>query len=328
MSSVDPANYASPSLSNAQTPIHEILVATDFLSNSRMALDYAAVFATRFKAHLTVFHSFEYGPYGKTVEVVDRVPCRERREAEQRVQVFASGLRHAGVNANWSVTEGEVSSAVLSSVKSLHADLLVIGTQGIHRGVGHLLLGSNAEAIMLNATCPTLTIGPHVHGGIEPTGGFERLICAIDLSPESARAAAYAMGLARDFGIEVEFYHLPEKAEGAELDRRVSAFCLSLSRLAPDAPAEWKDVHTQKCNVRALPDVLAEAYDSTALMMVGVRPASFFDLHLHTSDAYRLLAEAACPILTFPCDEVSTDKADNSSTSYRAEGHTPRYKQP
>lgn len=89
-------------------PIREILAATDFLPVSRLALDYAAMFATRFTAKLTVFHSFEYGPYGKTVEIVDRVPCLERRDAEARTKAFCSGLKNAGVDASWSVEEGQV----------------------------------------------------------------------------------------------------------------------------------------------------------------------------------------------------------------------------
>lgn len=63
--------------------IGTILLATDFHQNSRLALGYAAILARHFQRELVVLHAFEFGSHGKTVEVLDHVPSREGRNAEE-----------------------------------------------------------------------------------------------------------------------------------------------------------------------------------------------------------------------------------------------------
>lgn len=287
-----------------KTTIKTILLATDFLPNSRLAVDYAAVFAHRFHAHLIMAHAFEFGPHGKTVEVVSHMPCRERREAEARVRAFAQNLQNVGISAEWAVEEGPVPPTILQRGSHLKADLLVIGTQGVHRGIGHLLIGSNTEALMLGAPCPTLTIGPYVHGGINPDGSFDRLLCLSDFTPASAKAAAYAYGLAQDFGAPVELFQLPPdfaRSDPQQLNQLAREYCAALASYKPEIEEEWCTPEFQLARVITPEEIRRQAMDSQTLMIMGVQPASFLGRHLHVSLPYRLLAEAACPILTVPC---------------------------
>jgi nucleotide-binding universal stress UspA family protein len=57
---------------------------------------------------------------------------------------------------------GPVESAVPGWINEHGIDLIVMGTHG-RRGLQHLLMGSVAEAIFRYATCPVLTVGPHVN---------------------------------------------------------------------------------------------------------------------------------------------------------------------
>lgn len=65
--------------------------AIDFLESSRLALDYAAAFAHRFDAMLTITHAFELKPEAEEVELMSHGPCLSRQNAQIRLDTFASG---------------------------------------------------------------------------------------------------------------------------------------------------------------------------------------------------------------------------------------------
>ncbi|MFC7493000.1 MULTISPECIES: universal stress protein [unclassified Nocardioides] len=77
----------------------------------------------------------------------------------------AEGLQHrlteSGVEFEIErlVDPGEVAEEVLEAADRLGADLIVIGLR--HRtAVGKLILGSDAQRILMHATCPVLAVKP------------------------------------------------------------------------------------------------------------------------------------------------------------------------
>jgi nucleotide-binding universal stress UspA family protein len=290
--------------------IRTILLATDFLPVSRLALDYAAAFAHHFAARLVIVNVFELDPVAQNVELVDHMPSRTRRESEARLSAFTSDVTRRGISANSLLVEGTVPGAILSTFAKINADLLVIGTQGVHLGLNHLIIGSNTEALMLGTQCPTVTIGPHVHGGfgveLGLELGFRRIICVSDLTIASAVAGRTALVLAQSLGSEVNLYHLlPHSAvsDPNQVPRLVEAYCNALKVLEQKGqtiPLNWQDPEYHLARVYFEEQVLAASTDTTALIVLGVEPRSYLGRHLHTSFAYRLLANAACPVLTVP----------------------------
>jgi nucleotide-binding universal stress UspA family protein len=84
---------------------------------------------------------------------LDHLPSRERRDAEELLATF---VRDAGVNnvlTEVVVIESFVTTAISKTLTERSTDLLVIGTEGTHEGIVHLLLGSNTEALMLGSLC-------------------------------------------------------------------------------------------------------------------------------------------------------------------------------
>jgi quercetin dioxygenase-like cupin family protein len=55
------------------------------------------------------------------------------------------------------VTEGDPADEVLRLCEALHCDVVVMGTHG-RTGLGRLLTGSVAEAVLRKATCPVLVV--------------------------------------------------------------------------------------------------------------------------------------------------------------------------
>jgi len=71
-----------------ETRIDTVLLATDFLQSSRLALDYAVAFAHSYGAKLRIVNVLDLGlvPEAQTVESVHHMPSRTRRDAEARLQ--------------------------------------------------------------------------------------------------------------------------------------------------------------------------------------------------------------------------------------------------
>lgn len=83
------------------------------------------------------------------------------KEAGERImQMMKARVVAAGVEVSTFVSEvlpGRVCDVVLEQAKAFGADLIVIGTHG-RRGVGRLLVGSDAEQIVRLATVPVLLV--------------------------------------------------------------------------------------------------------------------------------------------------------------------------
>ena len=83
------------------------------------------------------------------------------KEAGERImQEMKARVVAAGIDASTFVSgilPGRVCDVVLEQAKDFDADLIVVGTHG-RRGVGRLLIGSDAEQIVRLATVPVLLV--------------------------------------------------------------------------------------------------------------------------------------------------------------------------
>lgn len=285
-----------------KTQISTILLATDFMQSSRLALDYALLLTHRLGAHLVIINAFELGPEASTVEIVDHMPSRTRKEATARLQAFVSECNRAGVSTDSALVEGLVPDVVLDAVSNFKADLLVMGTQGVHRGLGHLLIGSNTEALMLRSPCPTLTIGPHVLAGVNLDGRFKKVVYISNFKPASAAAAPFALQLSQMLASSIEIYQVVKAQEVSENPARlqgiIEEYCSRLRLYSPDIREEWLTPEFHMKQIITPEEALRKSLDPSVLMVVGVHGAPTLERHLHTSYPYRLLADAACPIIT------------------------------
>jgi nucleotide-binding universal stress UspA family protein len=145
--------------------IERILFATDYLESSRLGLDYAVAFARQFQASIVMLHVVQLSQAAVETELTSSRASVSRREAQDRLEVLASGVRHTGLHVEAHIEDGDPCEEILKAVSVHRADLLVLGVHGVHRGAEKLLLGSNTEKILLSSTRPTLTVGAHVLAG-------------------------------------------------------------------------------------------------------------------------------------------------------------------
>jgi nucleotide-binding universal stress UspA family protein len=142
--------------------ITHILVPTDFSPGSDAALAWARDLAQQCAARLSLLHVVTdpraMGFWTPEVYVPPAPETRERllREAKERLErtLPADDRSRFGVTIDARI--GAVAETILEAAREQHVDLIVMGTHGRH-GLAHLLLGSVAERVLRNASCPVLT---------------------------------------------------------------------------------------------------------------------------------------------------------------------------
>jgi nucleotide-binding universal stress UspA family protein len=275
--------------------VKTVMLATDFQRSSRVAFNYARYFAKQFEADLIVLNAFQFGPHSQNVELIEHVPSRVRREAEARLASFTLELAGEKCFAKYELIEGTVPSAIQKAVEQDRADLLVLG---IHRGMAHLVGGSNTEALMLNSPCPTLTVGPCVSGAYGTVLKFEQILYIADGSQESAAAAPFVRALAYDLGTSIKVFHLHSQSGPPETKQAVPQLvdhckAILVSTLQPSVECEVS-------RISSLKEIKSGSVDAYSLIVLSVQPGGYIQRHLRTSVAYDLVADATCPILTVP----------------------------
>lgn len=131
-----------------------LLCPIDFEESSLKALDLAGQMASQNGAELYLLNvcSTVMIPLGGVV--TDRV--MEEQSSKQKLEEIAA--RHLGdIPYQSLVTTGETAERVINVQSALGVDLIVMGTHG-RRGVPRFFLGSVAERVVREATCPVLTI--------------------------------------------------------------------------------------------------------------------------------------------------------------------------
>ncbi len=279
-----------------------ILFATDFLESSRLALDFAVAFAHHYQAKLLIVHVFHLTPFAVEAEVMGNVPSISRKSLNNRMEALAAAAHLAGVEAEWRLIEGWMPDPVITAASEVNPGLLVLGTHGVYHGLGHMLIGSNAEKILNVSCCPTLTVGRHVPAGVSLDVTFERIVYITDFSPESAAACPYAVALQKEFGGRLDVFHLlPEQGDRSPeaQEQRAQQYCEAVRRTIPDGEVTWCEPGKQLEHAYNAEEILERMrWDTAGLIVLGIKGGSQFSRLLQASLAYQLVATAASPVLT------------------------------
>ena len=143
--------------------LHEILAPTDFSEQSRQAYEAALSLAQHFHARLHVFHAVR--------DAADQTTAKAELESWTAEPV-------EGIEIVKAVAAGHAASEIVNYAEHHNIDLIVIGTHG-RSGLARVFMGSVAEAVVRDAPCQVLTIGPKVHVVEEPTEPVQPAASAI-----------------------------------------------------------------------------------------------------------------------------------------------------
>lgn len=161
-----------------------ILVPIDFSETTEAVLDYAIDFAKKFESNLIVIHvvppinlakvnpeiytapsSFgelapiitpmiEYNLQDTRKEIAKRLVKEHKKMHNVHDKLLEKGLKVQSL-----LFEGEILETILYQVKKKKADMIILGSHG-HSLLHKALLGSTADGILRNVSCPVVIIPP------------------------------------------------------------------------------------------------------------------------------------------------------------------------
>jgi nucleotide-binding universal stress UspA family protein len=282
----------------AAVTFERILVATDFSDVSQRALEYAKVIAKPANSELLLVHvsplpDLIIPPEATWIDV----PAIQAEEAEQLEQTGAA-LRAEGYRARAISLSGSLHNELLGTLKECRVNLLVVGTHA-RKGFERLVSGSAAEALLRQAPCPVVCVGPAVpelHGDTWP---IREIICATTLDPASAQVAAFAQKLAAFHQADLVLFHVKDPDAKQELDYE------SFQEAMRSYGAEDFGAHAwlrPKVDSRSPAGSILELAISrgASLIVMGARNASPATTHVQGGIVAEVLAHAPCPVMTLP----------------------------
>jgi len=290
---------------NAKVATHfeNVLFATDFSAAADHAVPYVRNIVKHYHSRLLALHVRPpvVNPMTQPSTWAIDVEYARSVDEQNRDQLSTS---FEGLTPDVLTQEGDVLPVLQKTIENNHVDLLVIGTRG-RTGIGKLLMGSIAEEILRNVTCPVLTVGPHADSAPGTRAEFREILYATDLSPETARAAACATSLAQEFGARLTLLHVvPEPRPGdlvAWAD--VQESCKDLLReLVPAGTQSLKKLEYFVERGDPAERILDVAHlRQVDLIVLGVQlpkgvPGAA--THLSVSVAHKVVSHAQCPVLT------------------------------
>ena len=177
-----------------------ILVPVDGSKTSDCGLEEAVRLASMTGARLRLVHVVDGPVFSTGMEFITADVYGLLIEAGAQVLSEAKAkVESAGIAVDTFLSEafGErVCDVVLAQVKLWNADLIVIGTHG-RRGVGRLLIGSDAEQILRAAPVPVLLVRPKTQTSPQRQGRAPKQLFLTDHARSSGRLALLRIALTR-----------------------------------------------------------------------------------------------------------------------------------
>lgn len=279
-----------------------ILFLTDFTEASEAALAYAMGLARHYNAQLYPAHACN-----PVVPSDTTTPNFIEAVVENSRKQLANFAKENEINGAPLFAQGSIETAFPKWIDEHGIDLVIAGTHG-RRGLQRFLMGSVAESIFRKATCPVLTVGPHV--AVRPYKGFtvNNILFPTDLGPHAESALIYALSFAREKHARVTLMHVVPRDEAFQRDRSElwSAARAKLEKLVPTDAKQWCDPEIViEIGDPALELVGYAEKERPDLIVLGLPHDKEFNGRFRTGVTYKIVSSAPCPVLTV--HDMATD---------------------
>jgi nucleotide-binding universal stress UspA family protein len=274
-----------------------ILFATDFSKQSNFALPFALSIAHKYGSRIFATHVLAPPPLGNFPPIeIQALAAQALREAHTHVEEL--GRRLGAIPHETLLRKGDIWDELSAIIEGKNVDLIVLGTHG-RAGVSKLLMGSVAERIFRQSTCPVLTVGPKVSGEPMSVADIHTILCPIDFTAESLAALPYAVSLAEENQARL---YLMNVVPGPISTYDEVSLKARLKDLIPPEANLWCEAKAFVESGNAGDKILEQAEElGVDLIVLGIRPVSTLAgtrTHLGTATAYKVVSQAICPVLS------------------------------
>ena len=149
----------------ASLQLKRILLPTDFSGCANYALPYAAAIARAVGATIICVHVVEpivpavgYSGLAEPMPIADMSEQLED-SAERELPQFAECDDFHGLRIEEVIVHGDAAAEIVRVASEQNVDLIVVSSHG-RTGLGRIIFGSTAEAVVRHASCPVLVVKP------------------------------------------------------------------------------------------------------------------------------------------------------------------------
>ncbi|MCK5846803.1 MAG: universal stress protein [Bacteroidales bacterium] len=182
--------------------MEKILVAIDFSESSKNTFDHAISVASKFRAKLVLMW-VENSKSTKHLGIEKGADIHS--EVNSKFDDLISSVEDATAkdNIDTLIVQGNTVDKVIEMSKELEVSLIFEGSHGAH-GFRKYILGSNANNIIAEATCPVITVR-HNRG---VSRALETIVIPIDSTLDTRQKVPLSVKLARLYGAEIHLLGL------------------------------------------------------------------------------------------------------------------------
>jgi universal stress protein A len=186
--------------------VRRILCATDFSPASGPPWAFAQRLRRSTGAELLLLHVVLPGSAAREAAGADPVYGRAREDDERQALAalgrFAEFAMDPEAGVTLRVDRGPASARILAVAEEEAVDLVVVGTHG-RTGLDRLVLGSVAEDVVAQATCPVVTVRP-LSAAPDVRHPLRRVLYAVEGPAAPRRALPWATAIAQAAGGSLE----------------------------------------------------------------------------------------------------------------------------
>jgi nucleotide-binding universal stress UspA family protein len=282
-----------------------ILFPVDFSSRCEAEASHVRGIANMFDAAVTLLHVSE-APWpiqdGMGMPAVPEIQWQELLDdAALRLRQFESS-HFQGLKVQSAVRQGDPPAEAVAWAVEKGADLIAIPTHGRGR-FRSALLGSVAAKVLHDAHCAVWT-SAHMEQPANPDWlGWRSILCAVDLTEQSAPLVHYAARLAAQCSATVYLVHaVPSQPTGPEglMDDGFARFLKDSARQGLAALQTETNTNFEICLEAGTPSqviAVAAVRHNSDLVLLGRGKMLQFAGPLRTH-SYAIVRDAPCPVMS------------------------------
>ena len=280
-----------------------ILAPVEFAERCAGAVRYAKTVADHFGSELTLLHVVPPPPSAMAEEMYSRATA----EVKEKLDAFLAG-ELSGSAVRRIVVKGDPARKIVEYALTEHTDVILMATHGLGEFRRHLI-GSNTAKVLHDADCPVWT-GVHLEGTITSPFPIRRILCAVDLGPQSANALAWASTLQKEFDARLILAHaaltppqrarltVPHREDATTTNGSVtvrSAAQKELEQLRSDSEAAAEILVESGEPARVISDAAQRL--SADILVIG-RGSAAGALGRLRANAYAIIRQSPCPVVS------------------------------
>jgi nucleotide-binding universal stress UspA family protein len=179
----------------------QLIAGIDLGPETVQVVSYAALFATAMHASVRLLYVIDYllTPPSYLAEYIEE----EKKREESETAVWGARLREVGVNAEYGIILGRLHESFLKVIEETAPSLLVVGFKS------HLFRASSSERLVKSLKVPVLVVkGKAAAGADIGSASVKRILCPVDFSENSRKAAVAARQYASLFSAALKLVHV------------------------------------------------------------------------------------------------------------------------